>query len=1104
MNVRDPSSRHKLFYFSKYQTCDAPQLLESLRHSHGAVAEQLVQPTTRSSSDMPKFSLDDDIDDEWDDDDDGGGGTATADDDEEPPHPLGFSSSPWGKTWFSLDPSSPRSVSRRTNGRSRYALDWSDDDDDDEEDDGSDVGVIAPLTMSESQPLSDRYVQSYPPLSSFVDPEVAPTSARLKCQRQFLAAQEQGQQHVRILTRRRHLEQRGDDGDDDDELNYSEEEDDDEKVDRNGENAVARLHQFVQRNLRQKVQDNPRLLMPPGAPSAASDQKAQQQRANMDAKIQKKIQSDRRKVEMELQESTRILGEIVLETEQKAASVLKEKNEQEALFRRQQEERERRQQAAREKEESDAAEQAQQEQVAEEGRRQVEERKRQAKAQEQKDKDKAVADAAKKTEYIAKAKHKVAQLVELRASLKSFEENKAMSKRRLGMKKIARGKVNTLNENAEKVTEVAQQVSKEIAVIRQEDEQCKQGIKDGNPQLTSDMTRGKRYFLDLLASNAMTRVQADSFNGLKGDGFPLAAMLSMVSTENPDFEGVFSAHVYTVCPTAIPTLPAPKKDASEDDVMASLGMLRDKNGEFESFPKFLSRTENIITFMADIQSSIPGSHKLMQGNEGACQWMGRFLDLLPPPPTAPLPLLTAPVLGAFLVGAGHMLANKHADEFKQYLTSISADVVSRLDEGPIGKPSALRLNNLLEGGFEHFQKELPPKAIPELYYGASASSHRTVETLSFGGEIGGKQEEQQVSNPTSAASNPFGGNNTAVPANNPFGSGAAAPSASPFGNASNGTALAQSPFGNPSGGNAPPPSPFGNTAAIAPSPFGSGTTAPSASPFGGGAAALGPSPFGKAAGGGGSSSSGAGPFANSGGMATSTTPFGAPLPAPGPFGAAPSSGASNPSPFGSNLTRQSSPFGANTSNSPFGGAVGQPSPFGALKQTTQLSPFGNSNSAPQNSPFGALQPTSSASPFGAGGPSPFGGVAAPSPSPFSANASEMKASPFGQSSSFGRPGLSASPSPFGNPQSTFGDGNNNNQNAPFGNSGGGSKKPCKFFAEGRCRYGNNCKFSHETGGGGGGTIGGSFGGSGFGGDGSGAFGGAASTFGGSPFGAPRR
>ena len=96
----------------------------------------------------------------------------------------------------------------------------------------------------------------------------------------------------------------------------------------------------------------------------------------------------------------------------------------------------------------------------------------------------------------------------------------------------------------------------------------KEQLKQKVPGLTKDMALGRRYFVDLLASTAMTRVQAESFSGTKGDGFPLAAMLAMVSVEQKNLVLIMEAHIYTVCPTAIPTLPQPRKDATEDEIMS--------------------------------------------------------------------------------------------------------------------------------------------------------------------------------------------------------------------------------------------------------------------------------------------------------------------------------------------------------------------------------------------------------------------------------------------------------------------------------------------------------------------------------------------------------
>ena len=191
-----------------------------------------------------------------------------------------------------------------------------------------------------------------------------------------------------------------------------------------------------------------------------------------------------------------------------------------------------------------------------------------------------------KTEYIHNAQALVNKLVKLRASVEPFETSKAVSKRRLQMKKIVNGRVNTLSADPDKVRVVASEVIQAIDDAEQQDEDMKQ-----DTQATPEMTRGKRYFIDLLASTALMRVQAEGFNGPRGDGFPLANMMALVGHHAKELVPVFSAHIYTVCPTAIPTLPKPTNDADDVELMESLGMLRNKTGDFETFERFLTRTE---------------------------------------------------------------------------------------------------------------------------------------------------------------------------------------------------------------------------------------------------------------------------------------------------------------------------------------------------------------------------------------------------------------------------------------------------------------------------------------------------------------------------------
>lgn len=713
--------------------------------------------------------------------------------------------------------------------------------------------------------------------------------------------------------------------------------------------------------------------------------------AEEDRKIQQKLQLERQRLDEQFNNRSTGLQQYVQEVERDAALILKDRQDKEEALRREQEAVEAKaQRDAKEKEEKELrqreAAQAQREMEAAAKKKEEE-----AKAEEEKAKE----EAAKPPEYVQKAKKLVAQLVVLRKSVEPFDKNAVVKKRRFQMKKITGGKISTLSADAGKIQAVATDVSQAVSAAREEDTRIKEQLKQKEPGVTPDMAVGKRYMLDLLASNAMKRIQAEGFNGPRGDGFPLAILLAIVSLENKELVPILAAHIYTVCPIAIPVFPKPGSNASEDDLMSSLGMQKGKDGEFESWDRFASRTENIVSMVANIQASSPSTHNLLGGHQGAVNWLSRFLDLLPPPPTSPLPLLTAPVLYAFLSGAGNMLATKHTEFFKKNLDIIINDVAKRLDEGAIGKPSAIRLSKLLEKGFDGFKNNLPEKAVPELYFGeagvGTTSSSLPTSTASTSSQnqsgFGNAFSKQTNSNNASTFGKPNPSQST-----NPFGGGVAG---------GNNTSVSQST--NPFGGSTSTSTAFG----------GSNSNTSNNNTFGN-------SSFGQ-------SNANSIPSSNSqfGSMQTNSNPFG-----------------------GGNTASSQSTFGGPSSSNTFGGPANQSVGFG-------------SNVTNNTSPFGAPANSSSNNPFG-------GNQAAPSPSPFGTFSSNP--SPFGNTSS--------NPGAFGNNQSSFGGGN---QGQAFGGqqknnsfSGATKKKaPCKFFAKGNCRFGQNCKFSHEGGGGSGFPGGGS-------------------------------
>jgi hypothetical protein len=353
-------------------------------------------------------------------------------DENEPPHPLGF-----GKSRYCVHLEDPEESMEQYKRRHGYIYPFDEDSD---------------LFREDYEP----FMQTYPPLSHFIDPRTAPTKSLIRSSQASRARED---------------------------------------------NEMDKITQLLQAAA---------LISPQPVTTVTVKDTFSRMQAD-GSRVQQEMQQLRQQMEKEHYEAAETLKMILKGTQEKAKQVLKEQARVDAEV----------QQAATEEQRQEGVRQAEE----------VKQREKDGVAQDKlrKEKDevdkkvraeaevvKAAKDAAaKESDFVGRAQKLVGQLVQVRASVEPFENSKDMTvkKRRLQMKKLVGGKINTLTENADKIRSVASDVSQAIAQTRDEDEQIKQLLNSGSNQVAPEMARGKRYLVDLLSSKVIVRIQAEGFNG---------------------------------------------------------------------------------------------------------------------------------------------------------------------------------------------------------------------------------------------------------------------------------------------------------------------------------------------------------------------------------------------------------------------------------------------------------------------------------------------------------------------------------------------------------------------------------------------------------------
>jgi hypothetical protein len=252
----------------------------------------------------------------------------------------------------------------------------------------------------------------------------------------------------------------------------------------------------------------PLLQLPSSSSALQLQQQQQYQQEEIDLKIQKEMQWERQRITQEQEQAAQALRMLIRDQETKAQQI--RAAEQKLIMIQQQQQQQQQQ--------KDEDEKKQQELKAREQQQQQEQLAQKAQAAETKVSGAAVEQepvvvAAAIPEYLERAQKYKAQLVQLQVTVKPFDTSTDanIKKRRLAMKKIVNGKVNTLAENADKIREVANEVAKAIVQAKAEDESIKEA--QNSSAVPPEASRGKRYLVNLLAEKVIVRAQAEGFNG---------------------------------------------------------------------------------------------------------------------------------------------------------------------------------------------------------------------------------------------------------------------------------------------------------------------------------------------------------------------------------------------------------------------------------------------------------------------------------------------------------------------------------------------------------------------------------------------------------------
>ena len=310
-------------------------------------------------------------------------------------------------------------------------------------------------------------------------------------------------------------------------------------------------------------------------------------------------------------------------------------------------------------------------------------------------------------EDLARYTELIAELERYESKATAFSSNPAMKTTFFDLQRGPLVSVNTISD------QTSQHLLDKLQVIRKvlHGEPIK--TDKGNYIRVSDYDGALEYFKYQLASRLVDKGETDICINPNA-AFPIAAIITELWIEFPDFGRLVLAHFYRKCPFLVPYYPVCLEGQNQEDYYKSLGYKYIK-GKVELQPAYIKRMSGFVRLYSAIFITRPRQSQCQHphGLHEAWRFLAALLN------TQPQSDITATVLNTFLTVTGNKMSQEYGRQLSKVLVFICKDFITRIKQVSLGGESlsfTFRLEDFLQEAIIRGQIRPPGGEIPPNFW----------------------------------------------------------------------------------------------------------------------------------------------------------------------------------------------------------------------------------------------------------------------------------------------------------------------------------------------------------------------------------------------------